>query len=62
MNFITQKDAEIIEHNKQKFKELCQEYKHVFPSDSSHISKTTLQLITDMGDSPPISQVLYTLP
>ena len=35
-------DAEISEHHKQMFKDLCQECQDVFSSDSSDIGKTIL--------------------
>ena len=56
-------DAEVIETQQNTFKELCDEYKDIFSTDSSHIGKTPLiQMEIDTSDSPPISQKPYTLP
>ena len=44
------------------FKELCDEYKDIFSTDSNDIGKTPLiEMEIDMGDSPPITQKPYTL-
>ena len=44
-------------------KELCDEYKDIFSTDSSDIGKTPLiEMEIDMGDSPPITQKPYTIP
>ena len=43
--------------------ELCSEYKDIFPIDSSDIGKTPLiKMEIDTGDSPPITQIPFTLP
>ena len=56
-------DAEVTEAQQNAFKELCDEYKDIFSTDSSDIGKTPLlEIEIDTGDSPPITQKLYTLP
>ena len=56
-------DAEITKEHQEAFKELCDEYKDIFSTDSSDIGKTPLiEMVTDMGYSPPITQKPYTLP
>ena len=56
-------DAEITKELQEAFKEMCDEYKDIFSTDSSDIGKTTLiEMEIDMGDSPPITQKPYTLP
>ena len=56
-------DAEITKEHQEAFKELCDEYKDIFSTDSSDIGKTPLiEMEIDMGDSPPITQKPYTLP
>ena len=50
-------DADITEEQQNAFKELCDEYKDIFSTDSSNIGKTPLiEMETDTGDSPPITQ------
>ena len=56
-------DADITEEQQNAFKELCDEYKDIFSTDSSNIGKTPLiEMEIDTGDSPPITQRPYTLP
>ena len=56
-------DAEITKEQQAAFKELCDEYKNIFSTDSSDIRKTPLiEIEIDMGDSPPITQKPYTVP
>ena len=56
-------DAEVTEAQQNAFKELCDEYKDIFSTDSSNIGKTPLiEMEIDTCDSPPITQKPYTLP
>ena len=56
-------DAGITEEQQNAFKELCDEYKDIFSTDSSDIGKTPLiEMEIDTSDSPPITQRPYTLP
>ena len=56
-------NADITEEQQNAFKELCDEYKEIFSTDSSDIGKTPLiEMEIDTGDSPPITQRPYTLP
>ena len=56
-------DAEVTEAQQNSFKELCNEYKDIFSTDSSDIGKSPLiEMEIDTGDSPPITQRPYTLP
>ena len=56
-------DAEVNEAQQNAFKELCDEYKDIFSTDSSDIGKTPLiEMEIDTGDNPPITQKPYTLP
>ena len=56
-------DAEITKEHQEAFKELYDEYKDIFSIDSSDIGKTPLlEMEIDTGDSPLITQNLYTLP
>ena len=56
-------DANVSEEQQNAFKELCNEFKDIFSIDSSDIGKTPLiEMEIDTGDSPPITQKLYTLP
>ena len=56
-------DAEITKEHQEAFKELCDEYKDIFSTDSGDIGKTPLlDMEIDTGDSPLIIQKLYTLP
>ena len=56
-------DADITEEQQNAFKELCDEYKDIFSTDSSNIGKTPLiEMEIDTSDSPPITQRPYTLP
>ena len=50
-------DADVSEEHQNTFKELCKEFKDIFPVNSSDIGKTSLvdmEIVT--GDSPPITQ------
>ena len=56
-------DAEVLDHYKKEFVELCEEYKDIFSKDSSDIGKTpliTMEIKT--GDSPLVCQRPYNLP
>ena len=56
-------DAEVTEAQQNAFKELCDEYKDIFSTDSSDIGKTPLiEMEIDTGDSPIITPKPYTLP
>ena len=56
-------DAEVTEEQQNAFKELCDEHKDIFSTDSSNIGKTPLiEIEIDTGDSPPITQRPYALP
>ena len=56
-------DADVSEEHQNAFKELCKEFKDIFSVDSSDIGKTPLvEMEIDTGDSPRITQKLYTLP
>ena len=56
-------DADITEEQQNAFKEICDEYRDIFSTDSSIIGKTPLiEMEIDTGDSPPIIQRPYTLP
>ena len=56
-------DAEITREHQEAFRELCNEHKDIFSTDSSNIGKTPLiEIEIDMGDSPPITQKPYTVP
>ena len=56
-------DAEVTEEQQNAFKELCDEYKDIFSTDSSDIGKMPLiEMEIDTSDSPPIIQRPYTLP
>ena len=56
-------DAEVTEEQQKAFRELCDEYKGIFSTDSCDIGKTPLiEMEIDTGDSPPITQRPYILP
>ena len=56
-------DADITQEQQNAFKELCDEYKDIFSTDSSDIGKTPLiEMEIDTNDSPSITQRPYTLP
>ena len=56
-------DADVTEEQQNAFKELCDEYKDIFSTDSSDIGKTPLiEMEIDTSDSPPITQRPYILP
>ena len=56
-------DAEIAKEQQEAFRELCNEYKDIFSTDSSDIGKTPLiEMEIDMDDSPSITPKSYTLP
>ena len=56
-------DAEITEEQQKAFKELCDEYKDIFSTDSSDIGRMPLiEMEIDTSDSPPITQRPYSLP
>ena len=48
---------------RQKFEELCEEYREAFSKNNEDISRTKLvKMDIDTGDSPPVSSRPYTLP
>ena len=50
-------DAEVLDHYKKEFEELCEKYKDIFSKDSSDIGKTPLiTMEIETGDSPPVCQ------
>ena len=56
-------DADVSDEQQNAFKALCGEFKDIFSVDSSDIGKTPLiEMEIDTGDSPPITQIPYTLP
>ena len=56
-------DAEVLDHYKEEFEKLCEEYKDIFSKDSSDIGKTPLiTMEIETGDSPPVCQRPYNLP
>ena len=56
-------DADITEEQQNAFKELCDEYKDIFSTDSGDIGKTPLiEMEIDTSDSPPITKRPYTHP
>ena len=56
-------DAEVTEKQQKAFKEVCDEYKDIFSTDSTDIGKMPLiEMEIDTSDSPPITQRPYTLP
>ena len=56
-------DVDVTEEQQNAFKELCDEYKDIFSTDSSDIGKTPLkEMEIDTGVSQPITQRPYTLP
>ena len=60
---VTLQDADITEAQRNAFKDLCTEFKDIFSTDSSDISKTPLlEVEIDTGDSLSITQKPYTLP
>ena len=56
-------DTEITKEHQEAFKELYDEYKDIFSTDSSDIGNTPLiEMEIDMDDSSPITPKSYTLP
>ena len=56
-------DKDITTAIRQKFKELCEEYREAFSKNNEDISRTKfVKMDTDTGDSPPVSSRPYTLP
>ena len=56
-------DADMTEEQQNAFQELCDKYKDIFSTASSDIGKNPLlEMETDTGDSPSITQRPYTLP
>ena len=56
------KDAEVAQEARESFEELCDEFADIFSKDSSDLGKTPLLKMDILtGDSPPVSQKLYTL-
>ena len=55
-------DADVAPNEKEKFKQLCEEYTDVFSKDSTDIGRTPLLTMDiDTGDNPPICQRPYSL-
>ena len=55
-------DAEVTEEQQKVFKELCDEYKDIFSTNSSDKGRTALiEMEIDTTDSSPITQRPYTL-
>ena len=56
-------DKDISADVKQRFEELCEEYRQAFSKNNEDISTTKLiQMDIDTGDSPPVSSKPYMLP
>ena len=56
-------DAEVTIKQQNAFKELCDEYKDIFSTNSSDIGKMPLtEMEIDTGNSPLVTQRPYTLP
>ena len=56
-------DKDITTDVRQKFEELCEEYREAFSKNSEDIGRTKLvKMDIDTGDSPPVSSRPYTLP
>ena len=56
-------DKDITTDIRQKFEELCEEYREAFPKNNEDIGRTKLvKMDIDTGDSPPVSSRPYTLP
>ena len=56
-------DKDITTDIRQKFEELCEEYREVFSKNNEDISRIKLvKMDIDTGDSPPVSSRPYTLP
>ena len=56
-------DKDIPTGNRQKFKELCEEYGEAFSKNNEDIGRTKLvKMDIDTRDSPPVSLRPYTLP
>ena len=57
-------DMKVLDHYKEEFEKLCEEYKDIFSKDSSHIRKdsTYNKMEIETGDSPPVCQRPYNLP
>ena len=56
-------DKDIKTDIRQKFEELCEEYREAFSKNNEDIGRTKLvKMDIDTGDSPPVSSRPYTLP
>ena len=56
-------DKDITTDIRQKFEELCEEYREAFSKNNEDIGRTKLvKMDIDTGDSPPVSSRPYTLP
>ena len=56
-------DKDITTDIRQKFEELCKEYREAFSKNNADIGRTKLvKMDIDTGDSPPVSSRPYTLP
>ena len=56
-------DKDITTDIRQRFEELCEEYREAFSKNNEDIGRTKLvKMDIDTGDSPPVSSRPYTLP
>ena len=56
-------DKDITTDIRQRFEELCEEYREAFSKNNEDIGRTKLvKMDIDTGESPPVSSRLYTLP
>ena len=56
------RDAEVAPQHRKAFEDLCSEFEDIFSKDSADLGKTPLlKMDIPTGDSPPITQRLYTL-
>ena len=56
-------DMDITTDIRQRFEELCEEYREAFSKNNEDIGRTKLvKMDINTGDSPPVSSRLYTLP
>ena len=60
---VQMQDKDITTDIRQKFKELCEQYREAFSKSNEDIGRTKLvKMDIDTGDSPPVSSRPYTLP
>ena len=55
-------DKYITTNIRQKFEELCEEYREAFSKNNEDIRTKLVKIDIDTGDSPPVSSRAYTLP